>query len=253
MTVIRFATPSLSSPLTRALGQRVTPLLIAFPYAPDFIKRRGAMSYRDWALDSGAFTAHASGKPIRFDDYLNFAKHLWATDKTLAEVFALDVIGDWKAGLRNARAMRKAGVPCIPTWHANEPEGLLKDLAHEFPKIAVGGISRGGWRTKIKIVQQVFARVWPKPIHGFGFSDERVLIQVPFHSTDASSWETGPQRWGVWRAFPGGRKAKRLSVYGAANTDLLAEVDFVLNMERRITKFWKVELASLKFKGMRAQ
>jgi GTP cyclohydrolase I len=45
-------------------------LLVSYAYLDPFLKNQSRYCYRDWVLDSGAFTAHASGKPVDLQAYV---------------------------------------------------------------------------------------------------------------------------------------------------------------------------------------
>jgi len=204
-------------------------LLVSYVYLEPFLKNRHRYCYRDWVLDSGAFSAHNSGTEIKLADYIAKCKELMASDPTLTEVFALDVIGDWKASAVNCRKMWDAGVPAIPCFHVNEPEHELIAMAKDYPKIALGGCV--GFRGKLKFAQQCFARVWPKRIHGFGFGAEKDIMALPWHSVDATNWEIGPCKFGRWNAFG------NMSVRGSKQ-NLRAEVEWYLDLEKRARQKW---------------
>src|SRR6185437_11816734 len=157
-------------------------LLVSYVYLAPFLKNRHRYRYRDWVMDSGAFSAHNSGTGVRLADYTDCCLRLLAEDPTLTEVFALDVIGDWKASLKNCEAMWAAGVPAVPCYHVGEPESVLLGLARDYPKIALGGCV--GYRDKDLFAANCFARVWPKAVHGFGFGSEKSLMALPWHSVD---------------------------------------------------------------------
>jgi hypothetical protein len=72
-------------------------LLISYVYLEPFIAKRSRFVYRDWALDSGAYSASTLGVEIDLDHYIETCRELMATDPTLTDIFALDVIGDWRA------------------------------------------------------------------------------------------------------------------------------------------------------------
>ncbi len=92
-------------------------LLISYVYIDAFFKVRGGYQYRDWCLDSGAFSAFKSGQVVDLAEYTAFCKHHLAADPKLVEVFALDVIGDWRGSRKNTDAMWADGVPAIPVYH----------------------------------------------------------------------------------------------------------------------------------------
>lgn len=152
-------------------------------------------------------------------------------------MIALDVIGDWRASLRNVQKMWAAGVPAIPVWHITEPEDLLVGLARDYPKIAGGAARLHGAATKRRFAEQVFARVWPTPIHGLAVGGPDLHRCVPWHSVDASNWEANPARFGKWKAFDGAA----LGVRGGTQ-DLRAEVDWYLDLERVARFKWRGEM-----------
>ena len=211
-------------------------LLVSYVYLAPFLKNRSRYAYRDWVLDSGAFSAHNSGTEIKLEDYINCCKELQASDPTLTEVFALDVIGNWKASLKNCEAMWRQGVEAIPCYHVGEPEAELRAMAKDYPKIALGGCV--GFKQKRKFAEQAFARVWPKAIHGFGFGSETDVMALPWHSVDATNWEIGPCKFGRWNAFG------KMSVRGSKQ-NLRAEVEWYLDLERRARQKWAAAMKQL--------
>lgn len=215
-------------------------LLVSYAYLEPFLKRRSQYAYRDWVLDSGAFTAHAQGKPVDVMAYGEKALELLAGDDPPVEVFSLDVIGDWKASAANVEKLWEMGVPAIPAYHVGSPEPELLRLAATFPKIALGGAV--GYRKKLEWAQQCFARVWPKRIHGFGFGSEKAILSLPWHSVDATNWEIGPCKYGSWRTYG------RLSVRGSKQ-DLRGEIAWYLDLERKARARWKKQMAELDAAG----
>lgn len=217
-------------------------LLVAYPYLAGFLKSRRELGFRDWVLDSGAYTAWSLGKTIHLQDYIDTAKRLAKEDPALTEVFSLDVIGDWKAGLRNVEEMWKQGVQAIPCYHYGEPAHVLLELARTYPKIALGGVAgtRGeGMKPgpKLRWAQQCFARVWPKRIHGFSFGGQEYIMALPFHSVDASTWAQGPSAFGFWKAYG------RIPLRGRIN--LRPEVDWYMRLEAKAKGKWGAALAKL--------
>lgn len=219
-------------------GEIAPALLTSFVFLKEFQKDREKLIFRDWVLDSGAFSAHVSGKKIDLQAYGETCLELLATDKTLTEVFSLDIIGDWRASEKNTERLWNMGIPAIPCYHINEPEDVLIALARDYPKIAIGGVARVKGSLKKKFAEQCFARVWPKPIHGFGFGAKEMILSLPFHSVDASNWALGPCGFGRWVSFGG-----YVPTWGAKN--LRPEVDHFLRIERQARDKWKRELLEL--------
>lgn len=216
-------------------------LLVSFYYLAKFEEEKANYSFRDWVMDSGAFSAHNSGKEIDLQEYIDTCLRLMESDPKLVEIFALDVIGDHEASLKNCEEMWRQGVPAIPCYHVGEPEEALLHMAEAYPKIALGGAV--GFRGKSLWAQQCFARVWPKRIHGFGFGGEKDILSMPWHTVDATNWELGPCAFGNWRSFGGS-----LSVRGSTQ-NLRAEIEWYLKLERKAKQRWRREMEKLEDEG----
>lgn len=224
--------------LPKLPASKAPALLVSFFYLTDWLKNRHRYVIRDWVLDSGAFSARAQGVTISLRNYIDTCKRLIDEEPSLAEIFALDVIGDAKATKRNTEAMWKAGVPAIPTFHRHEPWDYLKGYAADYPKIAVGGMADLRQKAKTDYAEQCFARVWPKPIHGFGAATRELILGLPWHSTDATSWELGPCGFGNWKTFG------YMNLRGSRQ-NLRVEVEHYLNLEKLARHRWAKQMAKL--------
>ncbi len=223
-------------------------LLVSYYYLEPFLKNRAAYRYRDWVMDSGAFSAHNSGKNIDLTAYIDKCLELLGSDPTLTEVFGLDVIPkDHKPAtvqhaaeqsLRNCEEMWRQGIPAIPTFHRGEGEEFLFAMAKDYPKIAIGGVALLRGDQKFLFCEQVFARVWPKKIHGLGMASEELVYGLPFHSVDATNWELAPCAFGNWMKFGS------MSVRGS-NQDLRSQVKFYLDVEAKARVRWAKQMAEL--------
>lgn len=236
---VRLAIQDKNVPRTKPTNPARPPaLLVSYVFLEPFLQRQSQYVYRDWALDSGAFSARNSGVEISLDAYIETCQRLRANDPTLTEIFALDVIGDWRASRANTEAMWNAGVPAIPCYHHGEPFDVLLGLAREYPKIAIGGITSLRGEGKLAFIEQCFARVWPKRIHGFGIGSESGVFRVPFHSVDATNWEIGPCKFGHWEKFG------NLSVRGSKQ-HLGTQITHYLDLEERARVRWAKEMREL--------
>ena len=112
-------------------------LLCSYAYLSTFLKNRELFRCRNWRLDSGAYTASNTGRVIDIMEYEACCFELLESDPQLIEVFGLDVIGDWRASIRNAEQHWSRGLEAIPTIHIGEPEEAIQAV-RDFPKIAVG-------------------------------------------------------------------------------------------------------------------
>jgi hypothetical protein len=213
-------------------------LLVSFVYLKAFTHHKGSYVYRDWALDSGAFSAHSMGINIDLDEYIDTCKELNRNDPTLTEIFSLDVIGDWRASLKNVERMWKRGVKAIPCYHVGEPKDVLINLAKDYPKVALGGAV--GYGRKEHWAKSCFGLVWPKKLHGFGFGGEKSILNLPWHSVDATNWETTPCKFGIWRSF--GRQHLRIR---GSSQDLTNEIKYYLDLEAKARQRWKKEMGLL--------
>lgn len=218
---------------------RVPAFLSSYAYRNIFEGLAPYVTYSSWVLDSGAFTAHASGKDVRLEDFIAYAKASIDSPRPPAEVFALDVIGNWKASLKNCEVMWKHGVEAIPCYHVGSPANVLTGIARDYPKIALGGAV--GYKGKLKWAESCFAQVWPVKIHGFGFGSEKDILHLPWHSTDASNWELGPSCFGRWASYGGTNPGLRGATYR-----LGPEIDHYIRIEKRAKAKWGKVLAELK-------
>lgn len=228
---------------TLTVDRPLASLLISYATCFEaFMKKRHEIAFRSWVLDSGAFSAFNSGKSIDLPAYIEVCRELFKRDVQLEEVFALDVIGDWKRSLANAETMWTAGIPAIPTFHFGSPVEALIELAAAAPKIALGGVARVRKQTRAKWIAQCFARVWPKKIHGFGIGDEETLMQFPFHSVDATSWYLQPSAYGLtktWGKLPG------LKALVSNNVNVRSQVDHYLDLETKAQARWRATMEGL--------
>ena len=227
---------SLSTPLPNDSGS--PGLLVSFVYLKGFQKHRPKYIFRDWVLDSGAFSAKTLGLTIDLFEYMDVCKQLIKEDAQLVEVFALDVIGDWRTSLKNTEAMWKENSPAIPCYHVGEPWDVLVSLARDYPKVALGGVAREKLKRKLSWAEQCFARIWPKKIHGFGFGCRKSVLSLPWYSVDSSNWMLGPCGFGHWANYG------NMSVYGGEK-NVRPEIEYYLKMERHARFRWRAQLEEL--------
>lgn len=210
-------------------------LLVSYAYIKKWITTRHQAVYKDWIMDSGAHTVEHSGGKVDLVKYTEFCQEMLATDPRLTEVIALDVISDWRQGMKNFEYMWRHGVPAIPTWHYGEPVSVLKELNKLFPyKMCLGGISNAGFsqKKKIELAKMVFKEVWPMRVHGLAIQGERALLAVPWHSTDAANWTLGTGRYGTWASY--GKLRIRKKVH-----NLEIEIDHYKKLEIKAQHRWR--------------
>ena len=150
-------------------------------------------------LDSGAFTAHTTGKAIDREALLAEQRSgRWT------ESVALDAIGDAAKSEANWRATVAAGSDAFPTFHYGEPWDVLERYVTESWKVGLGGIVGRPKAEQVRWYDEVFRRGWPARFHLFGSIDERLLRRYPFHSCDSAVWYLELVRYAGW-ALPDGR------------------------------------------------
>lgn len=221
--------------------EKYAALLVAYPYLDKFLKNKHLYYYRDWVMDSGAFSAYNSGITIILDDYIAICKEMLSQHKDLTEIYSLDDIKDWRKTKKNTEEMWRRGVEAIPCFHFGEPWDVLKGYARDYPKIALGGIAKVNKVVKKKWTEQCFARVWPKKIHGFAYGTETIMKTFPFHSTDATNWELRPRKFGLYDSFGIG---SRIPVRGGVR-NLRPEIERYLEIENECRKLWTKEMKVL--------
>ena len=160
-------------------------------------------------LDSGAYTAHNTGKQIDFDWLVDVYREAASvlSGKPL-EFVALDVIGDWRASRVNAERMAALDIAAFPTFHKGEPWVELGGLVRDFPKVGLGdGVGmvktteQHKRRGRYAYHRDAFARFWPASFHAFGIQNMALLRECPFVSADCALWLTFAARYRFWQAF----------------------------------------------------
>lgn len=201
-------------------------VLVAIPYLKPV--RPMLKKFRSWVLDSGAFSVYNSGINVPIKEYIDACKEVLDSEHPPEEIFSLDVIGDWKASMANYDLIRRMGLKAIPTFHFGDPWHMLSTIAKEYDKIAVA-CRKNGEVPRHRFFEQCFARVWPKKIHGFAIGTESILLSLPFHSADSTSWfRTG--KYGQSNLFGHKVHLKR----GCRTIQL----EHFINLERRVRDFW---------------
>jgi len=237
---VRFAASHGNLAAFRAPYQGDQPALLVSGAFPDSVAEvaSGRIVCRDWVLDSGAYTAFNAGKPVVLSEYIEAIRRLRDTPCPPSEVFSLDVIGDWRAGMANTEAMWAAGIECIPCFHQGEPEDVLIGMARDYPKIALGNMVGLRSKPKLRWARRCLDRVWPKRVHGFGLGSEEAIMSLPFESLDATNWHINPAGFGQWRYLGSTRKKWGKGSWRGSGQNLRAEVQWYLDLERRARERW---------------
>lgn len=199
-------------------------LLVSYVYLEGFKKNQADYVYRDWMMDSGAYSAYNSGEVIDLEKYIEDCHRLRAEDPTLKEIIGLDVIGDAAGSVKNNFYMKEKGVDIVPVFHYGEDWGILRDYCAAFKKVGLSCRFGETMEQSYWFYDQCFARSCPKRFHSFGWIGEPVMMRYPFHSGDSTSWEIGPCSFGNWKTYG------KMSVRGSTQ-NLRTQIEWYLGLE----------------------
>lgn len=177
-------------------------ILMAYPYlakqpaAMAALAKAAERGYRVM-IDSGAFTAHQSGKPINVRDYIAFLRSLPFTPDCYV---TLDVIGDPVGSQRNLDIMRDAGLTPMPVFTYGDTPETLDEMFAQAPVVAVGGLV--GRRGKLGYLQWVSQQTRGRPVHLLGNVTPAVVSQHRPFAADASNF-LGVARFGQLALYEG--------------------------------------------------
>ena len=161
-------------------------------------------------LDSGAFSSYTKNTVIDIDNYIRYIKD---NDDNLELYSCLDVIGDWKATLKNQKHMEKNKLNPLWCFHFSarqtEPYSLLEDMIQKYDYIALGGmatrdVSKKALKRHLDKCFNIIGKYLPKKIHGFGLTAVELLLRYPFYSSDSTAWLAG-EKQGTCYKFTNGR------------------------------------------------
>lgn len=137
-------------------------------------------------IDSGAFTAHSTGKPIKLTDYMAFLEH-WKGVYNYA--MSLDVVHNTIATARNLVTLTDAGHKVLPVYTATANERELRRIARDFDYIAYGGmvgvpknLQQAATRRVVDICKETNTRV-----HALGQASQQMFAVTQAHSGDSSA------------------------------------------------------------------
>jgi hypothetical protein len=137
-------------------------------------------------IDSGAFTAHSTGKPIKLADYMAFLEH-WRGVYNYA--MSLDVVHNTIATARNLVTLTDAGHKVLPVYTATANERELRRIARDFDYIAYGGmvgvpktLQQAATKRVVDICRETNTRV-----HALGQASAQMFAVSQAHSGDSSA------------------------------------------------------------------
>jgi len=191
--------------------------------------------YKNFFLDSGAFTAFTQNEIIDIDDYI---KMIVDNRELFPTIAGLDVIGNAEESNKNYLYMKSKGIDIIPTFHYGEDYLYLDKYCRDYDYIALGGVAQlktyprvSAW---LDYCFSIIKRHWPKKVHGFALTGERYMKRYPFYSVDSSSWSIGSRIGTVAREEKKGMyKPLHYSERDKKN------IEHFVRLENYITKLWE--------------
>jgi hypothetical protein len=145
-----------------------------------------------FVLDSGAFTAHASGKPIALDDYCRFLDSLDKMKLRPWRYFTLDVINDPKATMKNYEIMLARGFNPVPIFTRGESFDTLEQYYKYSDLVGLGGLMFGqNKNTKYQYLDRVLKFTAGRPVHILGTTELNILKRYRPYMCDSSTLESG--------------------------------------------------------------
>lgn len=160
-------------------------------------------------LDSGAFTAFASGKPIDLAAYHAYLAHM-PLSSTRFKYLALDVIGDPAATRVNYDKMVAAGFAPVPVIQPGAPLDDARYYAERAPLVCFGGLVGRSPAEVMRRVQAYLPAIGDTPYHLLGTTGSALSLTLGPASVDASSWKSSG-RYGSCSLYLGGGRIKAIN------------------------------------------
>ena len=138
-------------------------------------------------LDSGAFTAFSSGKPIQLDDYCRFIESLpfkpW-------RYFTLDVIGDHDATVKNYEIMLSRGFTPVPIYTLGQDYSVIDYYYETSDFVGVGGLVGKSKKVILRTVDKAMKQAKGRKIHLLGYTAIKDIKYFRPYTCDSSSWSS---------------------------------------------------------------
>lgn len=176
-------------------------LLIAYPYFSEKVynalKDRNPDEY-ELIIDSGAFSAFASGKTIELKDYHKFLDSV--SDLPILKAIQLDVMGDEEKSWQNFLKSRKLGYNVAPVFTRGTDIKEIEKM-YEYSDLIFIGATRGvGGPGYVKYVLENNKK---RKCHILGCLDTKFLKHYKPYSCDVSSWVSAA-RYGTLNVYKSG-------------------------------------------------
>lgn len=172
-------------------------ILKSYWYLKDNEREFNQCKTDDFFLDSGAFSAWTKNAQIKVEEYVDYVH---SKPGRWSAVSCLDVIGDFRATMKNQAYMESRGVKALPVFHMSNPQEsymALERLCEEYEYFSLGGVAGANFGVKKKQAHldkcfNIIGRYWRKgkkvKVHGFGVTNRTFVERYPFYSCDSTSW-----------------------------------------------------------------
>jgi len=161
---------------------------------------------QSFALDNGAFSAWKSGTVIDWNDYYTWVAE-WMRHPGFDFALIPDVIDGTVADNAELIEQWPHDVAGVPVWHMHEPVEWLRDLCHQWPRVALGSsgayatIGTPQWWNRMADAMRNACDEHGRPLcklHGLRMLNPEVFSQLPFSSADSTNVAqniTKDQKW----------------------------------------------------------
>lgn len=178
--------------------------LVSFAYVvPDEAKKLNL--YRDYILDSGAFTyLNGANGEVDWDKYIDrYADFINKYDvKNFIELDIDPIVGIKEVERLRAKLEFLTGKKSMPVWHKSRGKQYWLDMVKEYDYVAIGGIVTKEIKpNEYKFFHWLLAEAKKQncKVHGLGYTNLKGMEEYPFYSVDSSSWTSGTRFGHVYK------------------------------------------------------
>lgn len=191
------------------IKQPLPAILESFYYADEVVEKLIPF-YKDFLLDSGAYTYMAgNGAAVNWEEYIDRYADFIVRNR-VKKFIELDV--DAIVGYEEVKRLRKlliqkTNAQPIPVWHKSRGKEEFIKMCDEFPYVAIGGlVTKEIKKTEYKFFPWFVGQAHKRgaKIHGLGLTNFEAMERYKFDSVDSSSWTSG-NRFGHVCKFNGRR------------------------------------------------
>lgn len=191
------------------IKQPLPAILESFYYADEVVEKLIPF-YKDFLLDSGAYTYMAgNGAAVNWEEYIDRYADFIVRNK-VKKFIELDI--DAIVGYEEVKRLRKlliqkTNAQPIPVWHKTRGKEEFLRMCDEFSYVAIGGlVTKEIKKTEYKFFPWFIKHAHKKgaKIHGLGLTNFEAMERYRFDSVDSSSWTSG-NRFGHVCKFNGRR------------------------------------------------